>query len=200
MAKYTGPKCKLCRREGTKLFLKGAKCMSEKCPMGMRNFHPGQHGPVSRRRLSDYGRHLREKQKVKRIYGLLEAQFRRYYTEAARVKGVTGQVLLQMLETRIDNIVYVSGLASSRNNARQLVRQGKISVGGKEVNIPSFQVKKGDIVVRDGVVTTPKAPEEMPVWLEWDGSKNAIIVKEVPAREHINQEINEQLIVEYYSR
>lgn len=199
MAKYTGPKCKLCRREGVKLFLKGSRCYSDKCALSRRNYAPGQHGN-SRSRLSDYGKHLREKQKVKRIYGLLESQFRRYFEEASKKKGVTGQVLLQNLESRLDSVVYYSGFATSRARARQLVRQNKVSINGKKVTIPSYAVKKGDIVSCETVLSTPKTADEMPEWLSWNSTKKELSVLRLPEREDISAEINEQLIVEFYSR
>ncbi len=200
MSRYLGPKCKLCRREGTKLFLKGAKCYSDKCPMNTRSYPPGQHGPSRRRRLSDYGRHLREKQKVKRIYGVLETQFRRYYEKSASKKGITGELLLQMLERRLDSVVYSSGLGLSRMHARKLVRQGKIKVNGNVVTIPSYQVNEKDMVECDFVGAKPKDDNEMPTWLEWNKDKKAIKILRLPERDDISQEINEQLIVEYYSR
>ena len=199
MAKYTGPKCKLCRREGTKLFLKGARCFSEKCALNKRNQPAGQHG-ARKPRLSDYGKHLREKQKVKRIYGILETQFVRYYYTAAKVKGVTGQVLLQMLETRLDSLLYVSGFALSRNEARQKIRQGKVKVNGKVIDIPSYQVKSNDFVEVAGMESTTREDNAMPQWLAWDTTKKGVQVLRIPAREDINPEIQEQLIVEYYSR
>lgn len=199
MARYTGPKCKLCRREGTKLFLKGSKCMSEKCPVATRNQPPGENtrGP---RRLSDYGRQLREKQKVKRIYGILETQFRRYYENAAKVKGVTGLALLQILETRLDNVVYASGAAPSRAAARKLVGQGKVHVNDKVITIPSYQISKDDLVKVNGIETKPKEESDMPEWLNWDAKSKSIKIVRVPLREDMDQEINEQLIVEFYSR
>jgi small subunit ribosomal protein S4 len=199
MAKYTGPKCKLCRREGTKLFLKGTRCYSEKCAMNKRNFPPGQHGTF-RRRQSDYSRHLREKQKVKRIYGILEAQFRRYFYDASKKKGVTGFMLLQSLERRLDNVVYLGGIADSRNKARQIVGQGKVKVNGKEITIPSYQIDVKDKVSSVIIESTPKAEESMPAWITWDKSKKELIVERLPLREDINPDINEQLIVEFYSR
>jgi len=200
MARYTGPKCKLCRREGVKLFLKGSRCLSEKCAITKRNQPPGQHGANNRNRLSDYGKHLREKQKVKRIYGLLETQFRNYYEKAARIKGVTGDLLLQMLETRIDSVVYSAGFATSRAQARQMVSQGKVKINGKLVDIPSYQISINDKVDVEGAKTLPKEKEDMPEWLSWDSKSESINVKRLPVREDISAEINEQLIVEFYSR
>jgi small subunit ribosomal protein S4 len=198
MARYTGPKCKQCRREGMKLYLKGAKCMTEKCPINTRNFPPGQHGKGRKGFASDYQRQLREKQKAKRIYGLLEMQFQRYYNEAARVPGVTGQVLLQLLESRLDNVLYKAGMASSRAQARKFIGANKVTVNGKTVNVPSFGVSMNDVVKVAGVESTPT--ENMPEWLNWDGKANTIVMVRVPEREEIKSELNEQLIVEYYSR
>lgn len=199
MARYTEAKCRLCRREGTKLFLKGARCFSEKCAMNKRAFPPGQHG-MGRVRTTDYGRHLREKQKVKRIYGVLEAQFRRYYERAEKIKGVTGFILLQTLECRLDSVLYLSGLALSRGHARKLVRQKKVLVNGQVITIPSYEVSVHDEVSVKGVEVTPKENESFPVWMVWDGTKKAVVIQQLPARDDMNQEINEQLIVEYYSR
>ena len=199
MARYTGPKCRLCRREGEKLFLKGARCFSDKCAITRRNQPPGQH-IRQRKRLSDYGKHLREKQKTKRIYGLLETQFRNYYEKAAKVKGVTGLMLLQMLETRLDSVVYYSGIAASRSAARKMVTQKKINVNGKLVDIPSYQVKPGDIVSSDMVPARPKTEEEMPAWINWGDKEKGIKVNKMPERDDITDGINEQLIVEFYSR
>jgi len=200
MARYVGPKCRLCRREGEKLFLKGSRCFSEKCPIQKGNPVPGQHGASRRQRFSDYGRHLREKQKVKRIYGVLEAPFRKYFENAAKVKGVTGQVLLQSLERRLDNVLRRSFLALSISHGRQLVRQGKVTVNEKVVNIPSYQVSKGDVIKVSGVKSRPQENEKLPVWLTWDSAGNCIKILGLPERADIGQEINEQLIVEFYSR
>ena len=200
MARYTGPKCRQCRREGQKLYLKGAKCLTDKCPVSRRPVAPGQHGKSSRGFISDYARQLREKQKAKRIYGLLESQFRKYYEEAARVKGVTGQALLQMLESRLDNVLYVSGLAQSRAQARSMIGQGKVTVNGKMVDIASYRVAAGDEVTFENAVSTPKEDAEMPVWISWDKSDKAVKIKKLPEREEMKLDINEQLIVEYYSR
>lgn len=200
MARYVGPKCRLCRREGAKLYLKGSRCLSEKCAITKRPHAPGQHGNWARGRVSDYGKHLREKQKVKRIYGILEAQFRRYYRRAAKVKGVTGQMLLQMLERRLDSVVYSAGLASSRNQARQLIRQGKFLVNGKIVNVPSVQLAIGDRVRPADNIEIMKSVEEIPSWLSWYKGKRELVVKKSPSRDDIGADINEQLIVEFYSR
>jgi small subunit ribosomal protein S4 len=200
MAKYTGPKCRLCRREGTKLFLKGVRCLSDKCAVSRRNQPPGPRSIRTRRGYSDYGRHLREKQKAKRIYGLLESQFRNYYEKAARKPGVTGQVLLQLLETRLDSIVLSAGYVDSRNTARQKIRQGKVMVNGKKITIPSYQVKAGDVIEYFGVDTMPKTESEIPVWMNWDADKKGMIIHTLPGRDDISYDINEQLIVEFYSR
>src|SRR6187549_2282664 len=146
MAKYIGPDCRLCRREGMKLFLKGERCYTEKCAIEKRNFAPGQHGKSRKQKLAGYGVQLREKQKVKRIYGVLEDQFRRYFEAAERQRGITGETLLQLLERRMDNVIYRLGLATSRPQARQLVRHGHLTVNGRKVDIPSFSVKPGDVV------------------------------------------------------
>lgn len=199
MARYTGAKCRLCRREGEKLFLKGARCFSEKCAVTKRNQFPGQHIRL-RRRTSDYGRHLREKQKVKRIYGLLENQFRNYYEKAAKVKGVTGQLFLQMLERRLDSVSYVSGLISSRAEARQKILHGKVLVNGEPITIPSYQVKEGDVISVPTVESKPKPEEEVPEWLVWNSGKKAYKINRLPERDDIDDGINEQLIVEFYSR
>lgn len=199
MARYTGPKCKLCRREGMKLFLKGSRCLSEKCSISRRPQVPGENFR-SARRMSDYGKQLREKQKVKRIYGVLETQFRRYYESATKVKGITGSVLLQILETRLDNVVAKSGLAPSNAAARKLVGAKKVKVNGNVIDIPSYQVKANDVITVEGIESTPKEDSEMAEWLNWDAKNNSVIVSRLPVREDINIEINEQLIVEYYSR
>ena len=198
MARYTGPSCKLCRREGVKLYLKGSRCTSEKCAINRRNFVPGQHGKSRKGFGSDFQRQLREKQKAKRIYGLLEAQFRRYYEEAAKVRGITGEVLLRMLESRLDNVLYQSGMAASRAQARKLIGANKVTVNDKIVNIPSFNVSANDVVKMAGVESTPN--EKMPEWLRWDGKANSVVLERLPEREEIKSELNEQLIVEYYSR
>ncbi len=200
MARYTGPKCKLCRREGQKLFLKGARCLSDKCAVTRRNQPPGPKHLRTRRGHSEYGRHLREKQKVKRIYGILETQFRRYYEEAARVRGVTGQTLLIILESRLDSVIYTAGFSASRAEARQKIRQNKVTVNGKPVNIPSYQVKPNDVLKFVAVEAAPRPEDEMPAWLLWDKSEKGIKMNSLPTRDDIHHEINEQLIVEYYSR
>jgi small subunit ribosomal protein S4 len=211
MARYVGPVCRLCRREGMKLFLKGERCYTEKCAIEKRNFPPGQHGQskVRKQKLAGYGLQLREKQKVKRIYGILEDQFRRYFEAAERTRGITGETLLQMLERRLDNVVYRSGFATSRAQARQLVRHGHFQVNGKKVDIPSFAVRASDVVaVRSSSQKSAAivhAMEEVkgrgiPEWLQFDGAQIAARVMSLPTRQQINLPVQEQLIVELYSK
>jgi small subunit ribosomal protein S4 len=209
MARYKDAVCRLCRREGMKLFLKGPKCFSEKCPVEKRNFAPGQHGKDRKAKVVGYGLQLREKQKAKRIYFTLEKQFRNYFEQAARAKGVTGERLLQLLERRLDNVVYRLGFAISRRQARQLVRHGHVAVNGRKVNIPSYQVNAGDeVVVRENskkLVILEMAKEftshqPTPNWLEIDRDNYKGRVTALPKREDINLPINEQLIVELYSK
>jgi small subunit ribosomal protein S4 len=207
MARYTGPVCRLCRREKMKLFLKGPKCDSMKCPIERRPYPPGDHGR-GRIRESEYMIQLREKQKARRIYGVLEKQFRRMYEEATRQKGITGENLLRMLETRLDNVAFRAMFGASRNQARQLVRHGHVSVNGKRVTIPSYQVRKGDvvelrskaqnmIVIQHNLDTLDRA---VPPWLEVDGNRTKVTVRDLPMREHIDVPVREQLIVELYSK
>ena len=209
MARYIGPVCRLCRREGMKLFLKGERCYTEKCAIEKRNIPPGQHGKARKAKMVGYGIQLREKQKVKRIYGVLENQFRRYFETAARHRGVTGVMLLQSLEQRLDNVVYRLGLATSRPQARQLVRHGHFLVNGKKVDIPSYAVRVGDqLQVRPGSTKNAvilHAIEEVkgrgiPEWLQLDGAAFAGRILSVPTREQINLPVQEQLIVELYSK
>jgi small subunit ribosomal protein S4 len=210
MARYTGPRCKLCRREGTKLYLKGEKCFTDKCAMERRPTPPGQHGQgQGRRKLSEYGVQLREKQKARRTYGVMEGQFARYFEKAAKQKqGVTGEILLQTLERRLDNVVYRMGLASSRAEARQLVRHNHFLVNGHRVNIPSFLVKPGDVVeVREASRQKPRFKEMgpitsrlVPAWLEVNPEALRGTVLRLPNRDEIDAPVQEQLIVEYYSR
>ena len=209
MARYSGPVCRLCRREGTKLFLKGERCYSEKCGIEKRNFPPGQHGKRRAAKLAGYGLQLREKQRVKRTYGVLEEQFRLYFESADRQQGKTGEVLLQLLERRLDNVVYRLGLATSRPQARELVRHGHFAVNGKKVNIPSFLVKAGDAVaVRERSqkgVTIQHAMEEVkgrsiPEWLQLSAEKFEGRIVSLPTRAMINLPFQEQLIVELYSK
>jgi small subunit ribosomal protein S4 len=208
MARYTGPVCRLCRREKMKLFLKGPKCDSMKCPIERRPYPPGDHGR-GRIRESEYMIQLREKQKARRIYGVLEKQFRRMYQEATRQKGITGENLLRMLETRLDNVAFRAMFGASRNQARQLVRHGHVSVNGKRVTIPSYQVRKDDvielrskaqnmIVIQHNLDTLDRT---VPPWLEVDGaSRTKVTVRDLPMREHIDVPVREQLIVELYSK
>lgn len=212
MARHTGPVCRLCRREGEKLFLKGTRCLSPKCPVEKRGYIPGQHGPNSkakRIKTSDYSLQLREKQKVRRLYGVLEAQFRRYFREALKKRGVTGVQLLILLERRLDNVIYRSGFAPSRPAARQLVAHAHFTVNGHPVDIPSYLVKAGDkIAVRDNSRPLPywKALGEerdavgVPQWLAPDRSNLSVLVQTLPSREQIEVPVKEQLVVEYYSR
>jgi len=213
MARYTGPVCKLCRREGEKLFLKGERCTSPKCPFEReRDYPPGEHGRTARfrrRRQSDYSRQLREKQKARRIYGVLERQFRRYFREAERRSGMTGENLLVLLESRLDNVVYRLGFADSRAQARQLVMHGHIVVNDRRTNIPSYIVRPHDVItVRDGSRKRVYFKERVerldegsvPGWLSLDAKKMIARVLNLPAREDIGTKLNEQLIVEYYSR
>ena len=209
MARYIGPVCRLCRREGMKLFLKGERCYTEKCAIEKRNVPPGQHGRSRKAKMVGYGVQLREKQKVKRTYGVLENQFRRYFEAADRQKGITGELLLQMLERRLDNVVYRLGFATSRPQARQLVRHGHFTVNGKKVDIPSYPVRAGDTVaVRDKSGQNPTiqhAVEEVkgrgiPEWLLIETTGLAGKVSQLPTRAQINLPVQEQLIVELYSK
>lgn len=209
MARNLDPKCRQCRREGEKLFLKAEKCFTDKCAIEKRNFPPGQHGQRRNQRLSDYGVQLREKQKLRRIYGVLEAQFRSYYSEADRKKGITGENLLQLLESRLDNVAYRMGLGGSRTEARQIVRHNSILVNGKRVNIPSYQVKAGDVVsVAEGSKTQLRikgaleAAEQrgFPEWLEVDVKALKGTFKAKPQRDELPSTINESLVVELYSK
>jgi len=211
MARYTGPVCKLCRREGEKLLLKGERCFTPKCALERRAYAPGMRGRQAqfRRKESEYGLQLREKQKARRIYGVLERQFRRYYKEADRRKGLTGVNLLIILESRLDNVVYRLGFADSRAQARQLVRHGHFDVNGRKTNIPSFLVKAGDVIaVRErskklayfSDLSTVMEHKVVPEWLSLDIPKMEGRVLTLPTREDIDASLNEQLIVEYYSR
>ncbi|HEC21916.1 MAG TPA: 30S ribosomal protein S4 [Chloroflexi bacterium] len=212
MARYTGPVCKLCRREGEKLFLKGSRCLSSKCAIERRNYPPGQHGrdaQYRRGRASDYALQLREKQKVRRIYGVLERQFRRYFRRAQQRPGLTGENLLSILESRLDNVVYRLGFAESRAQARQLVQHGHFMVNGRRTNIPSYLVRPGDrIEVREGsrkrtyFKQLRQVAEDwvVPEWLNRDVANLSGEMVRLPERRDIDMTINEQLIVEYYSR
>lgn len=208
MARYIGPKCRLCRREGEKLFIKGEKCFSSKCAMENRPFPPGQHGQ-KRGRLSDYANQLREKQKLRRTYGILEDQFRGYYKEADRRKGSTGENLLKLLESRLDNVVYRMGFGASRDESRQLVRHKAIKLNGVRVNIPSIQVKPGDVVtINDGMKEQLRikgaleavATRGLVEWLDVDQGKMEGTFKSVPERSDLSADINEHLVVELYSK
>ncbi len=209
MARYTGPRCRLCRREGSKLFLKGDRCFSEKCSFERRSYAPGQHGQ-GRIKVSDYGIRLREKQRLRRVYGVQEHQFRSYFDEADRQKGVTGTNLLVLLERRLDNVVYRAGFAESRSQARQLVKHGHFLVNGRRTDIPSFLVKVNDVIkLADkskeipGIVQALEAVARrggVPDWLEFDSGKNECTVKAMPERTHITMPVQEQFIVEFYSK
>lgn len=208
MARYSDAVCRLCRREGTKLFLKGQRCLTDKCAIEKRNFAPGQHGKSRRPKLVGYGLQLREKQKVRRFYGILEDQFRTYYEKAAASKGITGENLLSMLERRLDNVVYRLGLATSRAEARQLVRHGHITVAGRKVSIPAYQVVAGQEVAvreRDRKMQTvlraiDLAGGRIPPWLEFNRETMTGRVASLPKREDVNFDIKEQMIVELYSK
>lgn len=206
MARYTGPVCKLCRREGVKLYLKGDRCYSDKCAIVRRAYAPGQHGQ-SRKKLTNYGIQLREKQKARRIYGILEGQFRHYYEVADSKKGITGESLLFLLETRLDNIVFRMGLAASRKEARQLVRHNHFVVNGLKVNIPSYHVSVGDVIaVKEKSRSSEKfkaiaeVATNVPKWLTIDKDKLEGQVVALPQREDIDIPVNETLIVELYSK
>ena len=209
MARNLDPKCKQCRREGEKLFLKGEKCFTDKCGIEKRSYPPGQHGQRRGGRLSDYGVQLREKQKLRKIYGILEKQFRSYYAEADRLKGVTGENLLQLLESRLDNVVYRMGIGVSRSESGQLVRHNSITVNGNRVNIPSYQVKPGDQVavaeasknqLRVKAATEAADERGFPEWVEVDVKKLTGTFKNKPQRDDLPPTINESLIVELYSK
>ena len=209
MARYTGPVCRQCRREGMKLYLKGERCYTEKCAIDRRSYAPGQHGQRRRGKVSEYGLQLREKQKARRIYGIMERQFRKYFREADRRKGITGENLLQILESRLDNIVYRMGFAFSRPEARQLIRHGHFTVNGRKVTIPSYLVRPGDVVaVRESSRGKGRFKELAELtrnqgtmeWLEVDGENLTGKVIRLPNREEIDIPISEHLIVELYSR
>ena len=209
MARYIGPVCRLCRREGMKLFLKGERCYTEKCAIEKRNLPPGQHGKLRKAKMVGYGVQLREKQRVKRIYGVLENQFRRYFEMADRTRGITGETLLQLLERRLDNVIYRLGLATSRAQARQLVRHGHFMVNGRKVDIPSYSTKAGEtITVRATSATNASivhAMEEVkgrgiPEWLQFDPTQMTGRIQSLPTRQQINLPVQEQLIVELYSK
>lgn len=210
MARYTDAVCRLCRRDQKKLFLKGTKCNTEKCPVSKRAFPPGQHGPTkTRMKLSNYALQLREKQKVKRIYGVLEQQFRLYFHTASKSKGVTGKVLLQLLERRLDNVIYRMGIGQSRAQARQLVRHNHVSVNGRRVNIPSFLVAVGEeIAIKSKDKSRAKIKENLdftkdrtvPKWLAFNQPEMKATIMRLPEKSDIGQPIEESMIVEYYSK
>lgn len=209
MARNLDPKCRQCRREGEKLFLKGEKCFTDKCAIEKRNFPPGQHGQRRNQRLSDYGVQLREKQKLRRIYGVLEGQFRSYYAEADRRKGITGENLLQLLECRLDNVAYRMGFGASRTEARQIVRHNSILVNGKRVNVPSYQVRPGDEVqvadasrnqLRIKGALEAAAQRGFPEWISVDVKALKGVFKSKPQRDELPATINESLVVELYSK
>ena len=209
MARNTDPKCRQCRREGEKLFLKGDKCFTDKCSIERREYAPGQHGQRSGARLSDYGKQLREKQKMRRVYGVLERQFRGYYFEADRRKGVTGENLLQVLESRLDNVAYRMGFGASRSEARQVVRHNGILVNGKRVNIPSYQVRAGDVIevaekakAHLRVKASAEAAEGrgFPEWVSVDAKALKGTYKAMPVRAELPATINEHLVIELYSK
>jgi small subunit ribosomal protein S4 len=207
MARYADAKCRLCRREGMKLFLKGTRCFTDRCAIERRNYPPGQHG-LNRGKLTPFGVQLREKQKAKRIYGVLENQFRRYFQWAERQKGVTGENLLRLLECRLDNVVYRLGFASSRRESRQMVAHGHFQVNGRKVSIPSYLVKVGDVVqLRPSSTLAPRLEDNLnagrgqaPQWLELDAAERKGYVRSLPLREDIQIPVSEQLIVELYSK
>ena len=208
MARYTGPSCKLCRREGTKLYLKGERCLSDKCAFNRRTSAPGQHG-AAKKKLTEYGMQLREKQKAKRYYGVLEKQFKNYYEEADRKEGMTGENLICLLERRLDNVVYRMGMAASRKEARQLVLHGHFTLNGKNVNIPSLIVKTGDVIsvkeasrasVKIKALAEDLATKTAPKWLDVDKNGLSVKVATLPARDDVDFDFNEQLIVELYSK
>ena len=206
MARTIEPDCRQCRREGRKLFLKGERCTSKKCAMERRPVIPGQHG-TSRKRVTEYGTQLREKQKVKRMYGILEKQFRKYYEDAERMKGVTGEVMLSLIERRLDNVVYRMGIGASRAECRQIVNHGHITVNGRRVNIASYRVKVGDVITIKESKQDLECFKELrgmqivvPKWLEFDANSLTGKVVALPAREDVDGDIKEQLIIELYSR
>lgn len=209
MARLTGPVCKLCRREGEKLFLKGTRCLSAKCSFDKRSYVPGQHGVGQRAKLSEYGVQLREKQKVKRIYGILETQFRNYYERATRQKGISGETLLKLLESRLDNVVYRMGFAPSRNSARQLILHRHFRVNGRIVNVPSFLLRPNDVIeVQEKSRKLNTIHESMKrikddamlPWLNLDKAKMQGVFMDVPSRQDIPVNVQENLIIELYSK
>jgi len=209
MARNLDPKCRQCRREGEKLFLKGEKCFTDKCAIERRSYAPGQHGQRSGMRLSDYGKQLREKQKMRRTYGVLERQFRKTYASASRTKGVTGERLLQLLESRLDNVVYRMGFGASRTEARQVVRHNAILVNSRRVNIPSFQVRPGDVIevaerakaqLRIKAAVEAVESRGVPAWIEIDAKALKGTFKALPVRSELSPTINESLVIELFSK
>lgn len=209
MSRYTGAVCRLCRTEGTKLFLKGDRCYTEKCAINKRNYKPGQHGQSRRIKVSEYGLRLREKQKLRRFYGVNESQFRRFYAAASRMAGQTGHNFLRLLETRLDNVVYRFGIGVSRPQARQFVRHGHVTVNGRKVDIPSYLVKAGDVIAigegsRDKTILKENievaASRTIPEWLQFDAEKQEGRILALPNREQIEVPVKEQLVVEFYAR
>ncbi len=210
MARYTGPSCRVCRREGMKIFLKGARCYTDKCAFERRSYAPGQHGKGRRRpKVSNYGLQLREKQRVKKIYGILERQFRRYFQIAEKAKGVTGEKLLELLERRLDNVIFRAGFSYSRDHARQIVRHGNVLVNGRKVNIPSYSVKTGDAIQikqKERLVKNMKEVVEatkeraVPEWLKSRVDNFEAEVMRIPQRKDVGMDIQEHLIVELYSK
>lgn len=210
MARYRGPACRLCRREGVRLYLKGARCFSSKCAIEKRPYPPGERAQArSRRRISDYGIQLREKQKLRRTYGLLERQFRRYFAEAVHSPGVTGEALLQLLERRLDNVVWRLGFASSRAQARELITHGHFAVNDRPVDIPSYQLRPGDTITVRGpsrslapiiAAVASAGGRRLPAWLQIEGDAMRAAVISLPARDEIDTQVQEELVVEYYSR
>jgi small subunit ribosomal protein S4 len=209
MARNLDAKCRQCRREGEKLFLKGEKCFTDKCAIERRSYAPGQHGQRSGMRMSDYGKQLREKQKMRRVYGVLERQFRKTYADASRTKGITGERLLQLLESRLDNVAYRMGFGASRTEARQVVRHNAILVNGRRVNIPSYQVRPGDVIevaeqakaqLRIKASVDAVESRGVPEWLELDAKAMKGTFKALPARADLPATINESLVIELYSK
>ena len=210
MARYTGPSCRLCRREGCKLYLKGERCMTDKCALARREQAPGQHGAGSgRRRVKEYSLQLREKQKAKRYYGILEKQFENYFKKADRKEGQTGEHLLTMIERRLDNVVYRMGMAESRKEARQLVLHAHFTVNGKKVNVPSYEVRKGDVIAlketsrkleKFKVLIENITARTVPAWMDVDKENIVCTIKELPTREDVDFPFEEHLIVELYSK
>lgn len=209
MSRYTGPVCRLCRREGMKLFLKGERCVSPRCAFDRRNYPPGQHGPGRQRKVSQFGIQLREKQKLRRIYGVTERVFRRYFTRAERQPGIAGENFLRLLERRLDNVIYRAGFASSRAAARQMVAHGHVLVNGRKVDIPSYQTRPGEVIrLKEKARANPFVQEALkvaqvrhiPTWLELNAEEFQVRITGLPTRQDVDIEIDEKLVVEFYSR